>query len=213
MDGKADDTRRRAIEASDAAWRHLARDLHDGVQQELLICLTYLQRSQHKWEEDPATAREFLDAGVSAAEATLASLRELAGGIHPAILTNRGLGAALEELARKQPLPLTLEVTDARFDAPLEASVYFLVSEALSNVVKHARATRGAIRIGLEQGRLSVEVQDDGVGGAGLTGEGSGLPGLADRVAAFDGELTVSSEPGRGTTLRAEIPLAGPSRA
>ena len=199
--------RRHLIEADDAARRQLARDLHDGAQQQLIICLTQLQRAQHKWSDDPARAKELLDAGLGAAEYTLASLRELAGGIHPAILTNRGLGAAVEELAVRQPLSVELEATDARFAAPLEASVYFFVSEALSNVVKHADASRASIRIVVDGGRLTVEVRDDGVGGARATGQGTGLPGLADRVAAFDGDLTLSSRPGTGTTLRAAIPL------
>jgi signal transduction histidine kinase len=198
---------RRVIETTDAARRQLARDLHDGAQQQLLICLTYLQRCQHQWSDDPERARQFLDAAVSAAESTLAALRELAGGIHPAILTNLGLSAAIEELAARQPVPVTLEVTDTRFDAPLEASVYFFVSEALSNVVKHASASRAAIRIVVARGRLSMEVRDDGVGGARAGSAGTGLPGLADRVSAFDGKLTMSSSPGDGTILRADIPL------
>ena len=199
--------RRHLIEADDAARRQLARDLHDGAQQQLIICLTQLQRAQHKWSDDPARAKELLDAGLRAAEYTLASLRELAGGIHPTILTNRGLGAAVEELAVRQPLPVATEITDTRFAAPLEASVYFLVSEALTNVVKHAHASRATVHIGVERGRLTVEVRDDGVGGAKATIEGSGLPGLVDRVAAFEGQLTVRSGSGDGTTLRAEIPL------
>jgi signal transduction histidine kinase len=134
-------------------------------------------------------------------ERVIDELRELAAGIHPAILANRGLGAAVEALAGRVPIPVSpLEVPAERLAAPIEASVYFFVSEALTNVVKHARAKCASIRIVAEPETLRVEVADDGVGGANL-GVGSGLPGLADRIAALDGELTVRSEPGAGTTL------------
>jgi signal transduction histidine kinase len=204
-------TRRRLIEAADAARRGVARDLHDGAQQQMVVCLSQLQRAQHKWDSDASRARELLDAGVRAAEAALLSLRELAAGVHPAILTHLGLGAAVEELAFSVPLPVALDLTDDRFQAPFEASVYFFVSEALSNVVKHAQADHVSIRIGLEGDLVIIEVADDGVGGARATCDGSGLPGLADRVAAFDGSLSITSASGAGTILRADVPRPAPA--
>jgi signal transduction histidine kinase len=140
----------------------------------------------------------------------MTELRELAAGIHPAILTHRGLGAAVERLASRMPLPVTVaETPEGRLPPPVEASVYFVVSEALTNVAKHAGATAATVRIAAADRVLTVEVSDDGAGGADMR-RGSGLSGLADRVAALDGELTVTSVPGAGTTVHAEIPLPEP---
>jgi signal transduction histidine kinase len=140
--------------------------------------------------------------------AGIAQLRDLAAGIHPGILTDRGLGAAVETLASRLPLPVAVDdALDRRMPAPVEASLYFFVSEALTNAVKHARADGLRVRIGADDDRLTVEVSDDGIGGARATVDGTGLAGLADRIAALDGELQISSPPGRGTTLHAAIPL------
>jgi signal transduction histidine kinase len=201
--------RRRIIEAGDAARRDIAHDLHDGAQQELIVCLTQLRRAQHKWAADPGDAKDLLDAGVLTAESSLRSLRDLVAGIHPALLAHRGLAAALQEIASRQPLPVAVETTDRRFPAPVEASLYFFVSEALSNIVKHARASRASVALAVDRDRLTVTVIDDGVGGARANG-GRGLPGLADRIAALDGTLTVASEPGAGTRLCAEMPFPAP---
>jgi signal transduction histidine kinase len=135
-------------------------------------------------------------------------LRELAAGLHPSLLTTRGLLAAVEALADRMPIPVEpLDIFTDRFPAAIEASIYFLVSEALTNVVKHARATRAGVRIAAASGRLTVEVSDDGAGSADVHSPGHGLAGLADRVAALDGEFSVRSEPSAGMTLRAEVPL------
>jgi PAS domain S-box-containing protein len=200
--------RRRVIEAADAARARLERDLHDGAQQQLVNAALRLRLARNRLPAEPDTAAQLLDDAIEQTNAAIAELRELAAGIHPGVLTHRGLGPALERLAARQPLPVTvLETPTARLPAPVEASVYFLVSEALTNVVKHAQATGATIRAGEEGGRLVVEVRDDGIGGAARRPGGTGLAGLSDRVAALEGELAVVSPPGVGTTLRAEIPL------
>jgi signal transduction histidine kinase len=136
----------------------------------------------------------------------LTELRELARGIHPAILTERGLAPALDGLVSRAPVPVTLRAeTEERLPGPVESAAYFVVSEALANVAKYARASHATVRIRRENGRVSVDVTDDGVGGADAT-RGSGLRGLADRVAALDGTLSLDSPPGDGTRLHAEIP-------
>ena len=199
---------RRTIEAADAARRQVTRDLHDGAQQQFVNVVINLQLAQQKWESEPDRARELLDAAAAQAKAGIDDLRELAAGIHPSLLTTRGLLAAVEALADRLPIPVEpLDIPTDRFSPAIEASVYFLASEALTNVVKHARATRAGVRIAAASGRLTVEVSDDGVGGADMHSPGHGLAGLADRVAALDGEFSVRSEPSAGTTLRAEIPL------
>jgi signal transduction histidine kinase len=198
---------RKIIEAADEARRELARDIHDGAQQQLIICLSELQRAQFWWAGEPGRAKELLDRGVRTAESSVHSLRELVAGIHPALLTHRGLGAAVEDMAARQPLPVAVEMTDQRFPAPVETSLFFFVSEALSNIVKHAQASRASVLIAVDRDRLTVTVTDDGVGGAGPTDGGSGLAGLADRIAALNGTLSVTSEPGAGTSLRAEVPV------
>jgi PAS domain S-box-containing protein len=198
---------RRAIEAADASRRQVTRDLHDGAQQQFVNVVINLQLAQQKWSSDAPRARELLDAAVGQAKAGIDQLRELAAGIHPALLTARGLRAAVEALADGLPIPVEpLDIPAQRFAPAIEASVYFMISEALTNVVKHARATSAGVRIAAADGRLTVEVSDDGAGGAQVRLPGRGLAGLADRVAALDGTLTVQSEPGVGTTLRADLP-------
>jgi signal transduction histidine kinase len=199
--------RRRIIEAGDNARRRLARDLHDGAQQQLVTALIRLQLAQQKLEADPAQARQMLDAGVEGTEAGLQTLRELAAGIHPPILTHFGLSAAVEALATTSPVPLSLDLTQDRLPGAIEASLYFFISEALTNVAKHANASAAGVVISAKEGHLVVEVHDDGIGGVGPASAGSGLEGLADRIGALSGDLTVTSAAGDGTTLRAEIPL------
>ena len=199
---------RRTIEAADAARRRVRRDLHDGAQQQFVNVVINLQLAQQKWESEPDRARELLDAAAAQAKAGIDDLRELAAGIHPSLLTTRGLLAAVEALADRLPIPVEpLDIPTDRFSPAIEASVYFLASEALTNVVKHARASRAGVRVAAASGRLTVEVSDDGAGGADVDSSGHGLAGLADRVAALDGEFSVRSEPSAGTTVRAEIPL------
>jgi signal transduction histidine kinase len=156
---------------------------------------------------DPDVAG-LLDQARDELQTSLTELRELARGIHPAVLTDRGLGPALEALVTRAPVPVTVEAdTGSRLPAPVEAAAYFVVSEALQNVAKYAHATRATVTVRRLRGRVVVDVADDGVGGADAT-RGSGLCGLEDRVAALDGTIAVSSPVGRGTRLRAEIPLS-----
>jgi PAS domain S-box-containing protein len=198
---------RRIIEAADAARRQVARDLHDGAQQEFVNVVINLQRAQQKWTPEPDRARELLDRATQQAKYGIDELRELAAGIHPSLLTTRGLLAAVEALADRIPIAVEpLEIPEQRFPPAIEACVYFLVCEGLTNVVKHARATRAGVRI-VAAGQLTVEVRDDGVGGAEAHPAAQGLAGLGDRVAALDGTFTIRSEVSAGTTLRAEIPL------
>jgi signal transduction histidine kinase len=198
--------RRRIIEAGDTARRRLARDLHDGAQQHIVVALIKLRLAQQSWD-DPGEAKVMLDAGVTQADEGLAALRELAAGIHPALLANRGLAAAVEDLAATAPIPTSVEVLEQRLPPALEASVYFFVTEALTNVMKHAQATSAHVRIAQDAELLTIEVGDDGTGGADASAGGIGLVGLADRIDALQGELTVTSEAGLGTTLSARIPL------
>jgi signal transduction histidine kinase len=158
--------------------------------------------------EDPGGAGEMrAEAQLELAEAT-AELRELARGIHPAVLSDRGLSAALEALAGRAPLPVEILETPAeRLPAVVEAAAYYVVAEALTNVARYARAEHAEVRITRENGRVTVLVADDGVGGADPVG-GTGLQGLADRIAALDGRLEVESPPGGGTTVRARIPVS-----
>jgi signal transduction histidine kinase len=160
-----------------------------------------------KLPAEPEVAARLLDDAIELVAGATTELRELAAGIHPAILTHRGLGPAIERLASRMPLRVSvLETPDGRLSPPVEASVYFVVSEALTNVVKHAGASAATVRVSTAEARLVVEVSDDGAGGADMR-SGTGLSGLADRVAALDGELTVTSVPQGGTTVHAEIPL------
>jgi PAS domain S-box-containing protein len=199
--------RRRIIEAADAARAQLERDLHDGAQQQFVSALLQLQLAERKQASDPDAAREVRAQAIELATTGINELRRLAAGIHPAILTDRGLGPAVESLASRLPLSVSvMSSLSVRLPAPVEASVYFFVSEALTNVVKHAQASTAAVSLAAANGDLTVEVSDDGVGGARATG-GSGLRGLGDRVGALEGTLDVESPPGGGTLLRATIPL------
>ena len=189
--------RRRIIEAADAARARLERDLHDGAQQQLVNLALRLRIARGKLPSEPEEAARLLDDAIELTAAATNELRELAAGIHPAILTHRGLGPAVARLASRMPLPVrVLETPEGRLPQPIEASVYFVVSEALTNVVKHSGASTATVRISAAERALSVEVADDGAGGADMRG-GTGLSGLADRVAALDGELTVTSARGR----------------
>jgi PAS domain S-box-containing protein len=199
---------RRIIEAADHARAQLTRDLHDGAQQQFVSAVLTLQMAERKAASDPEAAGRLRQAAIEQARQGIADLRDLAAGIHPGILTDRGLVAAIEALASGLPLPVSVEHDlPRRLPGPVEASVYFFVSEALTNVGKHAHASEARVTIRCADDRLLVEVADDGVGGATTGRGGTGLCGLDDRIAALDGELTVTSPLGRGTTLRAEIPL------
>jgi signal transduction histidine kinase len=215
LDDHAEELRRsrvRVIEACDAERRRVERDLHDGAQQRI-VALTLalrLARVQLGTEADPE-AIATLDRAAGEAKAALSELRDLARGIHPAILTQAGLAAAIAGLAERSAVPAVVHAeTDVRFPASVEAAAYFVVSEAIANVAKHASARRIDVRLALEAGCLVVDVVDDGVGGA-QPGRGSGILGLQDRLAAVDGTLGIESPVGLGTRLRATIPVSSPA--
>ena len=199
-------SRARIVEAGDSERRRLERDLHDGAQQRLvMLTLALGMAGRQAAGADPALEALIESASKEAREA-LAELRELARGIHPAVLTQAGLAGAVEALAERSPVPTTIsEVPQQRFPAAIEATAYFVVSEALANVAKHSEASSAEVMIRRLPGRLVVSVTDDGAGGAKLDG-GSGLRGLGDRVASAGGVLTIDSRPGSGTRLEADIP-------
>ena len=207
------DARSRIIEAADAERRRIERDLHDGAQQRLVALSLNLRMAEKRAAEgDPAAAELVRSAGEEAGLA-LKELRDLARGIHPAILTNRGLAAALNDLATRASVPVELvAVPPERLPDAVESTVYFLVSECLANVGKHAQATEATVSVAVVGDEVEVVVKDDGVGGADLAG-GSGLQGLEDRVGALDGCVDIDSPPGGGTTVMATIPLAATAGA
>jgi signal transduction histidine kinase len=201
-------SRARLVEATETERRRIERDLHDGTQQRLVSLAMSLGLAESKLADDPGAAAPLVREARETLALALAELRELSQGIYPSLLTERGLGAALDDLCRRAALPATLDASlPVRLPQQVEAAAYFVTSEALANAAKHSHATEVRIRARLERGVLLVELADDGIGGAG-TGSGTGLRGLADRVEALGGRLTLSSPPGRGTTIRAEIPCA-----
>ena len=199
---------RRLVETSAAVRRQVTRDLHDGAQQRLITMLISLQLAREEIVADPEGARPPLGDVVEQARQAIDELRALTAGLHPQVLAHRGLVAAVEDLATRSTLPVSVVASlRQRLPEAVEANAYFFVAEALTNTVKHARATRAAVSIGVEDAVLSVEVRDDGIGGAGRDGTGSGLAGMADRVRALGGRLVLDSPSGRGTTVRAQIPV------
>jgi PAS domain S-box-containing protein len=201
-------SRARTIAAADEARQRVQRDIHDGAQQRLVTSLIHLQLAEERIESDPAAAHRGLRAAMEFAKQGLEDLRDLAAGLHPTVLTTGGLGAALDALAGRSTLPVIVEAPDARYPAETEAAVYFLVAEALTNVGKHAHASRADVEVVEHPTTLVVFVRDDGVGGA-LPELGTGLRGLGDRVAALGGSFTVESERDAGTVVRAVLPLPG----
>jgi signal transduction histidine kinase len=203
---RVQESRVRIVEAADEERRRIERDIHDGAQQRLVALALQLRSAQRRRGAgaDPEVDA-LLEAAVEELQVAVEELRELARGVHPAILTEEGLAAALDSLRSRTPLPVALDVPDCRFPAGVEATVYFVACEALANVVKHARATRAAIRAERRNGVLHVEIEDDGVGGA-RADVGSGLRGLADRVEALGGRFVVRSPAGGGTLVVGEIP-------
>jgi signal transduction histidine kinase len=198
-------SRTRIVESSDAARRRLERDLHDGAQQRLVSLALSLRTVRSSIDGDPQ-ARRVIETARHELDQALEELRELARGIHPSVLSDRGLPAALEGLANRAPLPVQLAVTPGqRLPDRVESASYFVVAEALTNVAKYAKATRANVNVTGTGGQVLVEVSDDGVGGADPAA-GSGLRGLQDRVSALGGTLEVDSRPGNGTTVRAAIP-------
>ena len=200
-------SRQRIVAAGDAARRKLERNLHDGAQQRLVSLSLSLRLAQNQVAKSPVRAEELLEASREELMQALEELRELARGIHPAVLTDRGLEAALEALAGRAALPVEIDcIPDVELPPPVEAAAYYVVSEALANITKYAGASAVKVSIGQVDGYALVEVVDDGVGGADPT-RGSGLSGLSDRVASLNGKLVIESPPGAGTRIRAEIPL------
>jgi signal transduction histidine kinase len=199
-------SRARLVEAGDAERRRLERDLHDGAQSRLVALAVKLRLARMKASDQPEV-EAILDESSAELQASLDELRELARGIHPAVLTDRGLGAALESLASRAPLPVQIAgAPPDELPPTVTTAIYFVVSEALTNVAKYARASSATVAVRRAADTVVVEVSDDGVGGADIA-SGSGLRGLSDRVATLDGRLELDSQPGEGTQVRAEIPV------
>ena len=198
-------SRARIVAAADAERRRIERDLHDGAQQRLVSIGLALRHAQHELGADVSgPAGETLDHAVAELGLAIAELRELAHGLPPSQL-DAGLAPALRELAAGAPLPVEVQTTEERFASGVEAAAYFIACEGLTNAIKHARAHSVMLSAQRRNGSLVVTISDDGVGGA-RAGEGSGLRGLHDRVAAHGGRLQVDSAPAAGTTLTAELP-------
>jgi signal transduction histidine kinase len=202
--------RRAAVAAEAHTLRRIERDIHDGPQQRLVRMTMDLEATSRRLDDgDPGRARPLLAEALVQSREALAELRALSRGIAPPILTDRGLAAALSAAAARCPVPVTLDVglpPSPRPPAEVENVVYFVATEALTNIAKHAAATDATVVVGTADGQLTVEVTDDGVGGAHL-GKGHGLAGLADRVASVEGLLTVSSPVGGPTVVRADVPM------
>jgi signal transduction histidine kinase len=201
-------SRARLVSAGDEERRRLERNLHDGAQQRLVSLALSLRHARGKLASAPSETDALLSAASVELDVALEELRELARGIHPAVLTTRGLGPALESLADCAPLHVELELklpTGRRLPEGVEAAAYYLASEALANIAKHAGASGATVSVSSENGHAVVDVADDGVGGADPQ-QGSGLRGLTDRIEALDGTLAVVSPAGEGTRIRAEIP-------
>jgi signal transduction histidine kinase len=199
-------SRARGVDAAEAERRRIERDLHDGAQQRLVAVAMGLGRAKSKMDTDPESARELLDEAHADAKQAIAELRDLARGIYPAVLGDRGLDAALSALAAKSPVPVDVRAEiEPRPPIAVESTAYFIVGEALTNIAKHAQARSVLVRVGRDGHRVVAEITDDGVGGARME-PGGGLAGLADRAATIDGVVTVFSPPGGPTVIRADLP-------
>jgi signal transduction histidine kinase len=202
-------SRARIVAAADESRRGIERDLHDGAQQRLVHAVIVLKLAQRALAHADANAPELVGEALRHAEEANAELRELAHGILPAALTRGGLRAGVETLVSRVSLPVDVDVSVDRLAAGVEATAYFVVSEALTNAVKHARAARAEVTARVEQGELRIEVCDNGIGGA--RGDyTTGLGGLEDRVSALGGRLVLESPPGEGTRVCAQLPVFGP---
>jgi signal transduction histidine kinase len=194
------------VAATDEERRRVVRDLHDGAQQRLVHTVITLKLAHRAMQNGKADAPALLTEALHHAEQATAELRELAHGILPAVLTQGGLRAGVDALTSRMPVPVENAVSVGRLPAAVEATAYFVVAEALTNVAKHAGAAHAAVTARVEDGAVAVQVRDDGVGGA--RPDGSGLLGLRDRLAALDGQLRVESPVDGGTLVAAEIPLS-----
>ena len=202
------ETRARVVDAADAERRRIERDLHDGAQQQLVSLAMNLGRAKAKFDSDPEGAKELVAQAHQEAKDSITELRNVVRGVHPAVLTDRGLDAALSALAARSPVPVRVDVDVRERPSPtVEAVAYFVVSESLTNIARHSGATRAAVHIERDGDRLLVSVTDDGHGGA-TESPGGGLAGLRDRVAAVDGTFRLHSSPTGGTTVTAEVPCA-----
>jgi len=200
-------SRARLVEAGYAERRRLERDLHDGAQQEFVSAALRLRLARDAWSRSPDEGVELVDAALEQLQTGLRALRELAAGIHPSVLSDRGLAPALKALAARSAVPVELGPLPAgRLPPAAETTAYFIVAEALTNAAKHARCEHATVDLRIEDGWAVVAVRDDGVGGADVSG-GSGLRGLADRVGALSGELEIESPAGGGTVVTARIRL------
>jgi signal transduction histidine kinase len=205
---KVKESRSRIVAAADEERRRIERDIHDGAQQRLVALALELRSAQRRLGEDVDPELEgILESAAGELQVAVEELRELAHGIHPGVLVQGGLAAALESLASRSPIPVTVDAIQERLPPEVEGTAYFVASEALANVVKHAGATKASIRAARANGTVVIEVADDGVGGA-STRDGSGLRGLADRVEALGGRLRIESPAGSGTRIVGEIPCA-----
>ena len=199
-------SRARVVDAAEAERTRIERDLHDGAQQRLVALAMNLGRARARYDTDPEAARLLLDEAHTDAKHALVELRDLARGLHPAVLTDRGLDAALSGLAGRSPVPVTLDVrVEPRCNPTIEAIAYFVVSEALANIAKHAGAGRVDVVAHRVDDHLHLTISDDGVGGA-VAYPGGGLAGLADRISGVDGSLRIDSPVGGPTTLTVELP-------
>jgi len=199
------ESRARVLAAGDRERQRVVRDIHDGAQQRLVHTVVNLKLAVRQLDRDPEAARPLVEEALENAQRGTDELRELAHGIMPSTLTRGGLRAAVGTLTARMPMPVVEDVTDERFPAEVEATAYFAVAEALTNVAKHAQAEEARVTIAPVDGVLRIEVRDDGVGGA-FAG-GSGLLGLEDRLAAARGTLKIASPPGDGTTISIRLPL------
>jgi PAS domain S-box-containing protein len=199
-------SRARIVEAADEQRRRVVRDLHDGAQSGLVRVVMGLQLAL-RGGEIPGDAHTLVGDALENAQAAIAELRELARGIHPGVLTDHGLAAAVQALAARASVPVAVEIPDHRYPSSVELAAYFVAAEALTNIAKYAKASTARITATPTAGHLVLTVDDDGIGGAQASG-GTGLAGLADRLATLDGTLTVLSRSGEGTHIRAEIPLS-----
>jgi signal transduction histidine kinase len=204
-------SRRRLVTAQDEERRKIERNLHDGAQQQLVALAVQLKLARSVLDRDPAKAGELLDTLQGAAADALEDLRDLARGIYPPLLADKGLPVAIEAQARKALLPVTVDSDGlGRFEPDVESAVYFSCLEALQNVAKYAKASHVVVRLAQANGTLSFEVRDDGDGfDPASTGYGTGLQGIADRLAALGGELVVTSAPGDGTAVAGRLPVEG----
>jgi signal transduction histidine kinase len=199
-------SRARVVAATAEERQRVVRDLHDGAQQRLVHAVINLKLAARELDRGDRHTQEFLMDALDHAEQANSELRELAHGILPGVLTSGGLRAGVEAVVSRSSLPVTIDVSTERLPPTIEATAYFLVSEALTNAVKHSGAERAEVRAEVDQGVLRVEVRDDGVGGAD-PGRGSGLTGLEDRVEALGGTIEIASREGDGTSVLARIPV------